>query len=134
METDLSKIEKQFSAIEDEKKRSDSFRLLKLMQNITGEPPALWRGNMIGFGKYKYTYESGRSGEWFLTGFCPRKSNLVVYIMAGFKNYERYLSEIGSHKTGSSCLYFKNLDSVNIERLGELIRESVKYTREKHGA
>lgn len=132
MENDIKKIEQQFNAIEDEQKRKDCFHLLKLMEQITGENPTLWRGNMIGFGKYQYEYESGRKGEWFLTGFCPRKQNLVVYIVAGFKNYEKILSNLGPYTTGSSCLYLKNLNNINLKELSKLITESVKSMKEKY--
>jgi len=102
------------------------------MQEITGEKPTLWRGSMIGFGTYSYEYENGRKGEWFLTGFCPRKQNLVVYIVAGFKNYEHILNDLGPFKTGSSCLYLKDLKTINIDKLKDLIEVSIKDMREKH--
>ncbi|WAC03172.1 DUF1801 domain-containing protein [Lacinutrix neustonica] len=132
MANDIEEIKKQFSNIKDEQKKQDCFRLLELMQDLTGEPPTLWRGNMIGFGKYQYTNDSGSEGEWFLTGFCPRKQNLVVYIIAGFKNYKPLLSQLGTHETGSSCLYIKSLDTINIEALSALITASVMHMKAKH--
>ena len=42
---------------------------------------------MIGFGDYHYVYESGREGDWFITGFSPRKNDLTLYINAGFDGY-----------------------------------------------
>lgn len=39
--------EKYLNAVENETRRQDCLDLLKIMQNITGEKPALW-GNSIG--------------------------------------------------------------------------------------
>lgn len=128
----LSKIKEQLAKLDDEQKKEDCFALLQLMMEITGEEPKLWRGNMIGFGTYQYKYESGREGEWFLTGFCPRKNNLVVYIVAGFKEYDGILKQLGKFKTGSSCLYIDSLRDIDSTLLANLISLSVRYMRKKH--
>mgnify|MGYP001800137805 CR=1 FL=1 len=131
-EGQLSFIKEQLSKLDDEQKREDCFALLQLMMGITNEQPQLWRGNMIGFGRYHYKYESGREGEWFLTGFCPRKNNLVVYIVAGFKEYEALLAKLGKYKTGSSCLYINSLRDVDSKVLSTLISLSVEHMRKKY--
>lgn len=87
---------------------------------------------MIGFGTFQYKHDSGREGEWFLTGFCPRKNNLVVYIVAGFKEYDILLSKLGTYKTGSSCLYINSLQDIDVEVLENLIKNSVAHMRMKH--
>ncbi|MEM1336871.1 MAG: DUF1801 domain-containing protein [Bacteroidota bacterium] len=131
-EGQLSIIKEQLSKLDDEQKKEDCFALLQLMTKITGEAPKLWRGNMIGFGTYRYKYNSGREGEWFLTGFCPRKNNLVVYIVAGFKAYETLLAKLGKYKTGSSCLYLNSLRDVDPAVLSNLISLSVEHMRKKY--
>ena len=131
-EGQLSIIKEQLSKLDDKQKREDCFALLQLMMGITNEQPRLWRGNMIGFGTYSYRYDSGREGEWFLTGFCPRKNNLVVYIVAGFKEYESLLAKLGKYKTGSSCLYINSLRDVDSKVLSTLISLSVKHMRKKY--
>lgn len=131
-EGQLSLIKEQLSKLEDEEKREDCFALLQLMMGITNEQPRLWRGNLIGFGRYHYKYESGREGEWFLTGFCPRKNNLVVYIVTGFKEYEALLAKLGKYKTGSSCLYINSLRDVDSKLLSTLISLSVEHMRKKY--
>ncbi|MGB5818799.1 MAG: DUF1801 domain-containing protein [Saonia sp.] len=133
MKGDLPKIKEMLSAIADDTKREDSFSLLQLMTRITKEEPKIWRGTMIGFGTYAYTYDSGREGEWFLTGFCPRKNTLVVYIVAGFNKYDDIMKELGTYKTGSSCLYLNRLADIDLEKLSTLIEKSVHYMRQKHG-
>ncbi|MEO1033878.1 MAG: DUF1801 domain-containing protein [Bacteroidota bacterium] len=127
-----SKIHEQLLKISDEQKQQDCFTLLDLMAEITGKEPKLWHGQMIGFGSYSYKYNSGREGEWFLTGFCPRKNNLVVYIVAGFKAYDEILADFGVYKTGSSCLYINTLKDIKMDKLKLLIEKSVQHMRTKY--
>ena len=114
------------NSVPDEKKRRDSHTILEIMKNITKEEPRMWGDSIVGFGSYCYKYESGREGDWFLTGFSPRKQNFSVYIMSGFKEYGELLKKLGKHKTSKSCLYFKSLDELDIKTLKELIKKSVK--------
>jgi len=116
-------------AVEDGQKREDSRELLELMQGITGQEPRMWGSGMVGFGSYHYRYESGREGDFFLTGFAPRKSALTVYVMPGFQRFRSQLDKLGPHKTGKSCLYLKNLDTIDRDVLAEIIRDAVAYMR-----
>lgn len=118
--------------VETEQRKADCFELLQISSEVTGEPAKMWGDNMVGFGKYHYKYKSGHEGAWFLTGFSPRKQNLTVYIMAGFRDYELLLKELGKHKTSSSCLYIKRLDDIDREVLKKLISTSVEDMRKKY--
>lgn len=120
-------------SLEHEGKRADSFRILDLMEAITGEKAKMWGETIIGFGTYHYKYESGREGDWFLTGFSPRKQNLTLYIMAGFEEYAALLDKLGKHKTGKSCLYIKKLADIDIEILKELVEKSVAHMKKAYG-
>lgn len=120
--------------IEDPRKYTDSITILKLMKEVTGESPTMWGESMIGFGQYHYKYASGREGDWFLTGFSPRKNNFSLYIMAGFDQYESLLARLGKHKKGKSCLYIRNTDDVDLEVLRELVTASVQYIRDIYNA
>lgn len=120
------------SKVEDPQKREDCFTLLDLMKEETGEEPRYWHNNMVGFGQYHYRYASGNEGDWFLTGFSPRKQNLTIYIMAGFERYDELMANLGKYKTGKSCLYVKRLSDIDQKILRELVRESVAYMREKY--
>lgn len=114
------------NSVEDEKRRKDSKAVLKMMKEITGEKPAMWGDSIVGFGNYHYKYESGREGDWFKTGFAPRKNALTLYIMTGFSRYAELMSKLGKYKTGKSCLYIKKLEDVDQDVLRELIEESTK--------
>jgi hypothetical protein len=117
-------------SVEDEKKRQDSYAILALMQEVTGEEARMWGSSMIGFGSYHYTYESGREGDWFLTGFAPRKRNLTLYIMAGFEAYDELLAKLGKYKTGKSCLYINKLEDVDTAVLRQLVQASVDHMKQ----
>lgn len=124
-------VEKFLKTVKDEQKRLDSFKILDMMKKITKEEPKMWGPSIVGFGKYHYKYESGLEGDWFLTGFSPRKQNLTLYIMSGFKRYNELMKKLGKHKTGSSCLYINKLENIDMKVLKELISESVKNMRNK---
>jgi hypothetical protein len=119
-------------SVEDPKKRADAEILLKLMQEITGSNPVMWGDSIIGFGSYHYVYESGREGDWFLTGFSPRKQNMTIYIMDGFSKYERELEKLGKSKNSVSCLYVKRLSDINLEVLQGILRNSVADLKKKY--
>ncbi len=121
-----------FLAAQDEKRRRDCEALVALMARVTGEPAVMWGGSMVGFGAYRYRYESGREGEMFEVGFSPRKSNLTLYIVPGFTEYEAHLARLGRYTTGKSCLYVKSLADVDMAVLEELIARSVAAIRECH--
>ncbi|MCP5051791.1 MAG: DUF1801 domain-containing protein [bacterium] len=120
-------VESFLNGVADETKRQDCFTLLELMKQITGAEPKMWGGSIVGFGSYHYKYESGREGDWFLSGFSPRKQNLTLYIMAGFSRYDELLSKIGKYKTGKSCFYVKKLADIDLQVLKELIKQSVEH-------
>ncbi len=127
--TDAS-VEDFLRGVSSEKRREDSFTVLELMRDITGEDPAMWGTSIVGFGSYHYKYASGREGEWPLVGFSPRKRNLTLYIMSGFDEYDALLADLGKYKTGKSCLYINKLEDVDLSILRELIKQSVAHVAE----
>jgi hypothetical protein len=120
-------VDKFLNSVKDEKKRKDSYTILKLMKQITKEEPKMWGTSMVGFGSYHYKYATGREGDWFITGFSPRKQNLTLYIMAGISKYPDLLKKLGKHKTGKGCLYINKIEDIDIKILKELIKQSVGY-------
>lgn len=123
-------VQEFLAAIEDETRRADAVALCELMQDVTGEPPAMWGPTIVGFGSYHYRYDSGRSGESPLAAFSPRRPNLVVYLVSGYvERYPALLSKLGPHKTGKSCLYLKRLSTVDQAVLRELIERTFRVAR-----
>ncbi len=110
--------------VEDPARRAECFRLLEIMTKASGHPPKMWGDSIIGFGLYTYHYASGRSGEWMISGFSPRKSNLTVYVSSYLENFADILSRLGKFKTGKGCVYIKKLADVDEGVLAELVRAS----------
>lgn len=120
-------VEAYLQSVEHEKRRQDSFTVLELMKEVTGEDPKMWGSSIVGFGDYHYKYESGREGEWFLAGFAPRKNALTLYITAGFDEYGELMANLGKYKTGKSCLYINKIEDVDLEVLRELVSKSADH-------
>ena len=60
------------------------------------------------------------------TGFAPRSRNLSIYIISAFKNKQHILDKLGKHKVGAGCLYVKNIKSINLDDLKELILANIQ--------
>ncbi len=96
------------------------------MARITGADPVMWGDAIVGLGQYHDRYASGREGDWFLTGFSPRKRNLTIYLMDGFDAYGELLTALGPHRLGESCRYLRRLDEIDLGALEELLARSVR--------
>ena len=118
--------------VEHPKRREDGFVLLDLMKRLTGWPPVMWGPSIIGFGSYHYKYDSGREGDFLVTGFSPRKTALTVYIMPGYRDIGHLLDKLGKHKTGRSCLYINKLEDVDMSVLEKIIVEGLDYMKKKY--
>jgi hypothetical protein len=116
-------------ALTDETRKADAKVLIKLMQGVTGEKPAMWGPSIIGFGSRHYKYESGREGDTPIVGFSPRKAATVLYSTIGFSGSDAFLARLGKHSTGKGCLYIKKLADVDQKVLAEMVVKSVAATR-----
>ena len=125
-------VDKFLKSVKDEGRRGDCYAVLDMMGKITKQEPSMWGTSIVGFGSYRYKYASGREGDWFLTGFSPRKQNLTLYLMSGFKRYPDLMKKLGKFKTGSSCLYINKISDIDTIVLKELITQSVKYLKGKY--
>lgn len=119
--------------VSDKGRREDCLAVLDIMKEVTGEEPQMWGSSIVGFGRYHYKYQSGRGGEWMITGFSPRKSDLTLYIMPGFEPFPNVMKRLGKYKTGKSCLYVKRLADVDVDVLKELVEKSFKRMAKKYG-
>jgi hypothetical protein len=116
-----------------EQQRADCQELMALMRKATRQPPRMWGPSIVGFGSYRYTYESGHSGEAPLAGFAIRGRELVLYVSPDKLANKSLLSGLGPHRTGKSCLYIKRLDELDRSVLTTLVNESVADVRRRHG-
>jgi hypothetical protein len=111
-------------ALPEDQRRKDCFTILELMRKVTGAEPKMWGDSVVGFGDYHYKYASGREGDWFRTGFSPRKQNLTLYFCYYLENQADLLSQLGKYKIGKGCLYIKRLEDVDLKVLEALIARS----------
>lgn len=116
-----------------EQQRSDCQELMALLEKLTRQPPRMWGPSIVGYGVYRYTYESGRTGEAFLAGFAIRGRELVVYMLAEGDRQKRLLSKLGKHRIGKSCLYFKRLADVDKSVLEQLVANSIADVKRRYG-
>jgi hypothetical protein len=116
-------------AILDPVRRRDCITLKRMMRKVTGRPPKMWSGRIVGFGSYHYRYASGREGDFFLVGFAPGKRELTLYIMPGYSSFGGQLEKLGPHRTGKSCLYVRNLEDLNLVVLESILADAVAYMR-----
>ncbi len=108
------------AAIEHPTRKRDSETLVRLMTEVTGEPPAMW-GQIIGWGQYAYRYDSGHSGEFCRIGFAPGKQRLSLYGLRTGPGSDALLEKLGKHRTGVGCVYVNKLADVDLDVLRELI-------------
>jgi hypothetical protein len=114
------------AAVEPAGKREEALALDSFFRRVTGWEPTLWGPSMVGYGRYRYRYDSGREGEALATGFSPRKAEHVLYIMPGYGDHGDILARLGPHRTGKSCLYLKRLDAIDMGALEELVRAGLR--------
>ena len=114
------------AAVAPQRRFEEAAQLDRLFRRVTGWQPTFWKGGMLGYGRYDYTYASGREGSWFATGFAPRKAKLSIYIMPGYANFDPILARLGKHTKGKSCLYLNKLQDADLDVLSELIRAGLK--------
>jgi hypothetical protein len=117
--------------IPDKDRRQDCLAVVDIMRDVTGEEPKMWGSSIVGFGRYRYKYESGREAEWMITGFSPRKGDLTLYILGGFDSLSDLMMRLGKYKTGKSCLYLKKLEDVDLNVLKKLVAKSVRLMAPK---
>ena len=111
------------AGVKDELKRLDCLAVLELMKELTGETPAMWGNDKVGFGRFRYRGKTCE-GYWFHVGFAPRKQDLALYLHCGLENQTSLLEKLGKHKTGKSCLYVKRLADLHLPTFKKLIKKS----------
>ena len=111
-------------AVENPVRRRDAATLAALMTRVTGEQPRMWGPTIVGFGTYHYRYPSGREGDSSAAGFSPRKTATTIYLPDGVDAHAELLATLGPHTLGKGCLYLKDLETVDLAALEEIVRRS----------
>ena len=130
--TDAS-VEDYITSRANAQQRVDCRELMALFKRVTRRSPRMWGPSIVGYGSYRYTYESGRTGEAPLAGFAVRGRELVVYLSTEGKEQKSLLSKLGKHRMGKVCLYFKQLADLDRSALEKLVVGSIADLRRRYG-
>lgn len=126
-------VDEYIAARANEQQAADCRAMMVMLKKITKQPAKMWGPSIVGFGSYKYTYDSGHSGEAPLAGFAIRGRELVMYLMCDSEEDRALLSKLGKHKMGKSCLYFKTLADLDRPTLEKLVNSSIAEVKRRHG-
>lgn len=110
------------NAVEPERRRVQGLELLALFSEATGAEPRMWGPSIVGFGRVRYTYATGHSGEMSRVGFSPRKDALTLYGLTLYGSNADLLEKLGKHRVGKGCLYVNKIEDVDVDVLRQLIR------------
>lgn len=126
-------VEDYIASRANERQRADCRELMALFEKITRQSPTMWGPSIVGYGSYRYTYESGRTGESPLAAFAIRGREFVVYVDVEDGRQKALLARIGKHRMGKCCLYFKQLADLDKAVLEQLVAGSIAETRQRYG-
>tara|TARA_R110002126_G_scaffold43475_1_gene124506 strand:- start:1287 stop:1730 length:444 start_codon:yes stop_codon:yes gene_type:complete len=126
-------VEEYIASRASDEQKADCQVLMSMFKNITQQSPKMWGPSIVGYGSYRYVYDSGRTGEMCLTGFAIRGRELVVYLSCEDAEQEKLLARLGKHKMGKSCLYFKRLADLDCNVLEQLIVNSIAAVQRRYG-
>ncbi len=111
-------------------RRAEAEELLTLLGEISGEPPVVWAGRIIGFGEYEYRYESGHGGRAPLLAFAPGPTKHTIYLTNDFsERWPELMVRLGKHRASKACLYLTRLIGVDRSALRTLLERSLADTR-----
>lgn len=126
-------VEDYLASRADAQQRRDCRTLMAILRRVTRQPAKMWGPSIVGYGRYRYTYGSGRTGEAPLVGFAIRGRDLVVYLLVDDQRQQALLSRLGRHKMGKVCLYFRQLADLDLAVLEQLVAGSVAEVQRRHG-
>ena len=132
-------VPKFLGTIKDRQKRADCTLISTMMEKASKSKPEMWGTSIVGFGRRKYAYASGKTGEWMVIGFAPRKQNIALYGLKIFtmtngglvekKGDNDFLLKLGKYKVGGGCLYINTLADIDITQLEKIITLAVRRKR-----
>jgi hypothetical protein len=126
-------VERYIASRANAQQSTDCRELMVLFKKVTRHSPRMWGPSIVGYGSYRYTYESGRTGEAPLAGFAIRGRDLVVYLLVEGEQQRSLLAKLGKHKMGKVCLYFKQLADLDRATLEKLVAGSVAEVKRRYG-
>ena len=116
-----------------EPRRSDVRALHKAICKTIPEHKPEMIGGFLGYGKYRYKYESGREGDTGVVMLASQKQYISLYL--GCVGDDGYLAEKNKHRlgkvsVGKCCIRFKKLADLDLKVAMELVMETAKLLRQ----
>lgn len=128
--TDAS-VEEFLRSVENEERRADALAVLEMFKRATGEMPKMWGPAIVGFGSRPIKYADGRSLDWPITAFSPRKQNMTLYVISSSPKLSELLAKLGRYSASKSCLYVKRLADIDEKILERLIKDCYSHQKKK---
>jgi len=116
-----------------EQQRDDARAICKMMESITKKKAVMWGTSIIGFSTHKQVYASGKTLDWPMLAFAPRKDKSTIYLTDDFEGRKMLLKKLGKYKLSGICLHFKSLNDLHVPTLKALLNATFKYTKKKYG-
>ena len=122
-------VAKFIDTVADAQMRADCKRVAAMMKKATGSNAEMWGSSIVGFGRWRFRGKND-AAEWPRLGFSPRKGNLTLYVLNGFKGQDALLEKMGSPACGVSCVYVKRLDDLHLPTLAKVMAESLRKLKQ----
>lgn len=90
-------------------------------------------GGFLGFGKYRYKYDSGREGDTGVVMLASQKQYISLYLGCpddGESLAEKNKRRLGKVNVGKCCIRFKKLADLDLQVAMELVQETARQVRE----
>lgn len=116
-------------AIDDDARRKDIQALFRHIKQIVPNLKPHVSGKMIGFGRYRYEYASGRKGEASVIALASNARYISVYVSGWEKDQPvtaRFAKKLGKVDVGKSCIRFKRASDVDLDVLAQTVRAGAK--------
>ena len=112
------------------RRREEGLRIAEIFGEVTGVDPVMWGPTMVGYGSFHYISRANprTRGDWFKTGFSPRKAQLTFYGLNDLPDGVALLPKLGTYTQGVSCVYARKLDDIDLDVLRQLI--AIAWTRQ----
>jgi hypothetical protein len=112
------------------RRREEGRKLAEIFHEVTRAEPVMWGPTMVGYGSFRYISPANprTRGDWFKTGFSPRKAQLTLYGLNDLPEAADVLPTLGKYTLGVGCVYAKRLDDLDLDVLRRLI--AIAWSRE----
>ena len=113
----------------DPARRTELLELDAAIRDLAPELTPSIEGGMIGYGRCRYTYATGRSGETASLAMAARATGISLYVC--FAQVERWADRLPKANCGKGCIRVKRAADLDPSVLAEIVAFAQK-TDGKH--